>query len=218
MWDDSRKSEIPFLLFDSNEFSSVAGPCRQNGQAEQRDSEYKGPLGSSNTARVIRYSGGLCADAGLTREIFIPYLGMVQRAETSLVGERTLDLVYAQIGGMTYLNEAGVSFSISLTALPDQIAVKLILQNRTDRELDLQFNSSQTYDLILRNEKGETVYRWSADKIFLQAQRQLSVKVEEVWQEVLPAKALSPGNYSIEGLLVNSDGRKFAATATVKLP
>ena len=54
--------------------------------------DYKGPIGSSQTARLIRYAPGICADTGLTSETFIPYLGMVRRTQTSFIGERSQDL------------------------------------------------------------------------------------------------------------------------------
>ncbi len=222
-WDESTRSEVPFLLFDGKDFSSRVTSCNQKGRAELRSMDYKGPIGSSQTARLIRYTPGICADTGLTSETFIPYLGMVRRTQTSFVGERSHDLVYAQIGGITYLNDAGVSFSIAVTPVTaergsNQIAARLVLNNRTDQKLELQFASSQTYDFAIRNDKGETVYQWSADKLFLQAQRQLLIRGEEVWQESLQATNLKPGLYSVEGFLVNSDGRKFSATATLNLP
>ena len=218
LWDESAKSEAPFLLFDGNEFASTAVPCQQKGRAEEKPAPYKGPVGSSDTAKVIRYTGGVCNDAGLTREVFLPYLGMVERAETSFVGERTLDLVYAQIGGITYIKEANISFSLSLTPLPNQIAAKIILNNSTDRDLLLQFTSGQTYNFTIRNDRNEVIYVWSADKLFPAVLRQLAIKGEEVWQELLPARGLNPGIYSVEAALVNSDGRKFSVTASLILP
>ena len=222
-WDESSRSEAPFLLFDGKEFSSPATPCAQQGRADLRPIEYNGPIGSSQMALRIRYTPGYCADTGLTSETYVPYLGMVHRTQTSFVGERSHDLVYAQIGGITYLNDTGVSFSIALTPLTPgramrQIAARLVLNNRTGQNLELQFATGQTYDFVLRNEKNETVYRWSADKFFTQAQRRLLVKGEEVWPEVFPATNLPSGIYSVEGLLVNSDGKKFSATASINLP
>ncbi len=222
-WDETSRSEAPFLLFDGKEFSSPATPCDQQGRAELRPIDYSGPIGSSQTARQIRYTPGVCADTGLTSETFVPYLGMVHRTQTSFVGERSHDLVYAQIGGITYLNDAGVSFSIAITPLTAergtrQMAARLVLNNRTGQKLELQFASGQTYDFVIRDEKGEAVYRWSADKLFTQAQRQLLVKSEEVWQEVFPPTNLRSGIYSVEAMLVNSDGKKFSATASINLP
>ncbi len=222
-WDETSRNEAPFLFFDGKEYSSPATPCNQQGRAELRPTHYKGPIGSSQTARLIRYTPGFCADTGLTSEIFVPNLGMVHRSQTSFVGERSHDLVYAQIGGITYLNDAGVSFSIAIAPLtPErgmkQMSARLVLNNRTGQKLELQFATGQSYDFVVRNDKNETVYRWSVGKLFPQEQRQLLVNGEEVWQAALPASNLRPGSYSVEGLLVNIDGKKFSATASVSLP
>jgi hypothetical protein len=217
-WDESTKSEAPFLLFDGGEFASADLACRQTGRAEEKPFNYNGPVGSSNSAQVIRYSGGICADTGLIREVFVPNLGMVQRAETSFAGERTLDLVYAQIGGITFVKEPGISFSLSLTPLPGQIAARIALSNSTDRDLRLQFTSGQTYNFTIRNERNEVVYVWSADKLFPAVLRQLSFKGEEAWHELLPTAGLNPGTYSVEASLVNSDGGRFSSTASINLP
>ena len=99
-----------------------------------------------------------------------------------------------------------------------QISARLVLNNRTGQKLELQFATGQSYDFVVRNDKNETVYRWSAGKLFTQEQRQLLVNGEEVWQAALPASNLRPGSYSVEGFLVNSDGKKFSATASINLP
>lgn len=217
-WDETAKRADVFLDFTGRDFASVQGQCKQLGNSADRDMDYTGPVGTSRTARAIRYSPGICADTGLTREVFVPYLGMVQRAETSIIGERTLDLVYAQIGGITYIQEPNIGFTISQTVLDKNLAVKLILQNRTDKDLVLDFNSGQTFDFRIWDTRGEVVYTWSSTRLFPYATRRLQVRGEESWHELIPVDMLRPGLYSIEGFLVNSDGTKYSATASFNLP
>jgi hypothetical protein len=217
-WDEATRTEALFLRFDGVGFSSTATTCRQTGTADTKPASYRGPIGSVDNARIIRYNGGVCADAGLARETFIPWLGLVERAETTFIGERTIELVYAQIGGVTYLNDAGVAFSISATPNAQGIGARLVLHNRTDRPFDLNFRSTQFYDFQVRNAQGDVVYTWSADKIFLQVERKLTIRGEEVWADTLAVRNLPPGFYSVTGELMNSDGRKFLATTTINLP
>jgi len=219
-WDSENQTESPFLTFRDGEFKSVVGQCRQTGRPEARPAFYKGPVGVVDNARVIRYSPGICADAGLTSETFAPYLGMVQRTETSFTGERTLDLIYAQIGGITYISDAGVSFSITLGAIPNGIAARLVLHNRTGQELKLVFPSGQRYEFSIRDAQGVVRYTWSADKLFIQEITELKVTGEEVWNEVLPAANLPAGVYTVEGRLAIQDigGKKFSAIGTINLP
>ena len=217
-WDEASHAELAFLLFDGVEFRSYVSPCGQKGQSDGRPSEYKGPVGQFEGARTIRYTPGMCADLGLTSEIFVANLGLVRRTQTSFTGERSIDLVYAQIGGVTYLNDAGVSFSIAVIGLGREVAARLVLNNRGEAPLILQFNSGQTYDFILRDESGTEVYRWSADKLFTQAIKRLDVKGEEVWQDSFAPGKVPGGVYSVEGRLVNADGKQFSATANLTLP
>ncbi len=216
--DEQKNADVPFLTFRGSDFASVATGCAQTGRAENRSQSYTGPIGTSNEARVIRYTPGVCADAGLTSESFVPYLGMVQRTETSFIGEKKLDLIYAQIGGITYVTDGGVSFGLSLTSVPDGISARLTLHNRTSTPVDLTFPSGQTYDFSVKNSAGTVVYTWSANKLFIQEIRQLNLKGEEVWFELLPMTNLPAGVYSVEAKLVNSDGRKFSTTSTISWP
>ena len=217
-WDEASRAEVAFLLFDGVEFPSYVSPCGQKGQALGRASDYTGPVGQFEAARTIRYAPGMCADLGLTSEIFVANLGLVRRSQTSFTGERSIDLVYAQIGGITYLSDAGVSFSIAVTSLGREVSARLVLNNRGEAPLVLQFNSGQIYDFILRDESGKEVYRWSADKLFNQALKRIDVKGEEVWQVSFDPGKLAVGLYWVEGLLVNSDGRRFSAIASLNLP
>ncbi|WP_031497779.1 BsuPI-related putative proteinase inhibitor [Bryobacter aggregatus] len=213
------KLESPFLFFDGLKFARDIAPCYENGLFTQKLDSYHGPIGYFEGAATIEYSGGNCADTGLTSETFVPNLGLVRRAQTSFTGERVFELIYAQIGGITYLNEAGVSASISVTNLGEgKVGARLTLTNRNELPLILQFASGQIYDFIIRDEAGEVAYRWSADKLFTAEAKQIRLFGEEVWQETLPFHAKTVGLYSVEAVLMTRNGQKFSATASLSLP
>ncbi|MBM3759327.1 MAG: hypothetical protein FJW36_03675 [Acidobacteria bacterium] len=216
-WDERTEREAPFLSFDGREFPSPFGTCNQIGTAHKDDQEYRGPVGISSAARVIRYSPGICADTGLTREVFVPWLGLVQRAETSILGERTADLIYAQIGGFTYIQEPGISFSLNATVNEKTLSARIVLQNRTAQDLTLDFASGQIYDFQIRDSRGEVIYTWSSTRLFPQATQRRVIRGEEVWFESIPIDTLRPGEYSIEGRLVNSGAKRFSASSTFSL-
>jgi hypothetical protein len=199
-------------------FSTPVTPCRQSGKAEEKLGSLDGPIGTFTEALTVAYTPGICADTGVTREVFVPYLGLARRSVTTLIGERNFDLVYAQIGGITYLSEPSSSFTLSVTPLKDRLSARLTLNYRLADPLKLTFPSSQIYNFQLRNEKGDVVYTWSADKIFLAAIQELSVKGEQSWAETIPTTGLPAGQYSLEGSLVNSAGGRFTATASFRLP
>lgn len=217
-WDEARREELPFLSFDGEDFPSPANDCAQTGQLSRLPADYRGPIGIFPLASEIYYRPGRCADTGLTRETFGDGLGLLERRETSLIGERTLHLVYAQLGGITYIQEPSLQFTLSLTTAEKRIHARLVLHNRTAEPLSLRFPSSQEFDYIVRNARGETVYRWAADKIFLQAEVHRRITGEAVWATSFSLPNLPPGLYSVEAILVNADGQTFSATSPLRLP
>jgi len=214
------------VLFDlsGGEFASPATICQQKGRTEKEVTTYSGPLGSFSGAKTVAYLPGLCSDTGLTREFFVPSLGLVRRTVTTFIGERNFDLIYAQIGGITYLSEPASTFGLSVTPVPgvrpagSRLSARLTLNHKLADVLTLRFTSGQIFDFQLRNERGEGVYTWSADKIFITALQTVVVKGERSWTELIPVASLPAGTYSLEGKLVNTEGGRFSATATFKLP
>jgi hypothetical protein len=217
-WDESRREEAVLLRFDGEEFATPATRCGQAGQMSQQLVSYRGPIGHFEQAAEMQYRPGTCADAGLTRELFGDGLGLLERRETTIAGERTLGLVYAQIGGITYVQEPSLQFSLSLAVVEGIAHARLILQNRNDGEVVLRFSSGQEFEILIRDQHGKPVYRWSEDQFFTQAELTRRIRGEYVWQAPLPVGALRGGLYSVEGLLVNVDGQRFSATAPLRLP
>jgi len=49
----------------------------------------------------------------------------------------------------------------------DGLLLHIAFQNVSDQEQHLSFSSGQMFDIIVRNEQGDEVYRWSEDKAFI---------------------------------------------------
>jgi hypothetical protein len=216
------RQEQPFLLFDNTAFPAASENCQQQAQSTAREETYQGPVGSFDGARRVTYQGGICADAGTQYEIYVPNLGLARRVETSFAGEKVFDLVYAQIGGVTYISEAGIGFGIAANALPGergttQITARLVLRNGTDVPFTLTFPSGQRFDFRVRNAAGESIFTWSATRLFPAVVGTITVRGEEVWQESFAIPALSAGTYSVEGFLTNRDGKTFSATTSFEI-
>lgn len=204
--------------FGGPSFPTPVTPCRQSGIANEKLDSLEGPIGYFSEALTITFTPGICADTGVTREVFVPNLGLARRTVTTFIGERNFDLVYAQIGGITYLSEPSSSFSLGVTPFKDRLSARLTLNHRLADPLKLTFSSSQIYNFQLRNVRGDVVYTWSADKIFLAAVQELSIKGEQSWIETIPQAGLPAGSYSLEGNLVNTEGGRFSATASFRIP
>lgn len=212
-WDEKAQKDALLINFDTSEYASPSSECQQQGKAEGRPVTYEGPLGKFDNAVQVRFFGGICADAGTTSEIYLPNGGMLRRTVTSFTGERHFDLIYAQIGGVTYLSDAQVSFGVSVTLLsPEQIAARLILTNRSGSNIVLDFASGQRYDFQVKDARGEVIYTWSATRLFPAVTGQEIVKDEIVWTETFSAGLLRPGQYTLEGRLANSDAKRYSAS------
>jgi hypothetical protein len=80
--------------------------------------------------------------------------------------------------------------------------------------VELAFPSGQSYEFLIRNEKGAIVYRWSEGKAFTMAIRNEQFAGERNYVEILePANALPAGKYTAEAWLTTSGPRAFTASA-----
>ncbi len=88
----------------------------------------------------------------------------------------------------------------------DTVVAALDLVNRGGGEAVLRFNSGQRYDLALTEEAGDTLWRWSNERGFIQAlgEERLAAGASLHWEEpvVLPAAA---GRYLLTAWVTSPD-------------
>jgi len=87
------------------------------------------------------------------------------------------------------------------------IMVTLKIFNHTKEDINFQFNTSQRYDFIIEDEKGNEIWRWSKDRMFAMVlgEEVLGPTNTEVVYTVEYTDKLSPGYYKITGVLVAKD-------------
>lgn len=142
---------------------------------------------------------------GITEEDFLPYVGLIFRSEnTGGPSMRSQELVYARLSGVTVLNASGIGFGV---ARGDGY-VRLSLNNNTGKTLRIVFSSGQTYDVIVRDGKGNEIYRWSDGKGFTQALRPQDFPPGETsWMVPLPPLVETvAGPFTVEGSLLTVGG------------
>lgn len=204
--------------------------CAPSAIIPKRADEYRGPIGEFNTALKIQYLPGACADAGLTQEVFLPWVGIVSRSTTSFTGPRTWDLVYAKLGSSTVISEPSVAFSLTLdrsvyrinplSAQPRDttptLNARLTLRNNTPDPIPLEFGSGQTYDLSIKNSDGKEVYRWSEGRAFTMVFRSEKFSGESNWTITTSLKTsdgtpFPSGNYTAEAWLTTTGGPNYSS-------
>ena len=104
------------------------------------------------------------------------------------------------------------------------VHIKLAITNTGSRPITLRFSSGQQYDFVVTRADKE-VWRWSADKVFIQAltSRTLApsetLKFREIWQQKdNQGRQVPAGEYSIAGLLTTMKSpRPKAGPISIKI-
>jgi hypothetical protein len=234
-WDSSAGTEklwVDLGAEEGDEFEPGTDPCNLRARVASRNADYSGPLGEFRDAIQISYAPGPCADAGITEESYVSSLGLVRRVLQTIAGPRAFDVVYVRLGGRVYASEphAGSGLALDRTvyeidpAKPiPPLTARLTIRNDHPEPLELQFPSGQIYDLRIENEGGETVFLWSAARLFIQALQTLAIeRGERNYVITVPLVSgdgapLPAGSYGIEAWLTTSPPVRFRAAATFEI-
>ena len=215
VYDRITRQEKTYLDFaqplDRN-FPSAVHPCNPTAAIADRDAKEKLPLGDFSGLIAVRYNSANCADAGLTQDLFLPYIGLMLRTETSFTGPRSYDLVYARINGYIHVAVPETGFAVHTALAPRGWLVRMTLRHTGK----LDFSSGQTFDISVRNERGEVVYTWSADKSFLAALQSIEVNGEKNWATVIPGVNRA-GRYTVEAWLTTMGSQPFKASTALDI-
>lgn len=224
----------PFGAPEGHTYTTAIDPCNQQATIESRSARFTGPVGQFDNALHIVYGPPSCADAGIVEEYYLPYVGLVRRVETTIAGPRAFDLVYTRMGnGITVISAGETGFGLSVdrsvytanlmppvdlrTSIPEVLA-RISLRHSGPDPLRLVFSSGQTFELLLRNERGDIVYRWSEGMAFTQAIRTVEFPPgEKNWVVAvrLADKAGAPlpeGSYTAEAWLATAGNRRYLAS------
>ena len=224
------RSWIDFTAPDQVDRSSAAHPCSTTAAIVSRRVSGKFQIGEFDEVTQVRFGGNVCADAGLIADYYLPNIGLLRRTEQSFTGPRTYELTYARINGVVMITGAERSFQLATDAIsyptiegrPSRLRVRMTLRIQNVLPAELNFSSSQEYDLILRNRDGQEVYRWSSTRAFVAVLKTLTVVGEKNWAEELiladaTGRALAPGQYSLEAVITTSSGPQYRATVPFEI-
>jgi hypothetical protein len=240
-WDPVRQQKSVWAAFGAPEgtpYATSVHPCDKTAQIASRNARYSGPVGEFSNALRIVYPPGTCADAGVSEDLFLPYVGLVSRTFITIAGPQRYDLIYARLGGVTEVSEQQSSFELALDravytadlmppvdprrSIPVMTA-RIKLRNTQDQPLVLDFASGQIYDLELKAEDGKVVYRWSDGRMLTQALQSLTVppRTEKVWVIVVrlgnSSGVFPQGRYTAEAWLTTTGSRKWFASVPFEI-
>lgn len=203
-------------------FEAYGRVCPGQGQAQEKRVTHDGPAGNWQALEIL-YNMHACADAGEVSEQFAENIGMVRRVSQTIAGPRTYDLVAAQIGNQSISVGKRGSFTVTSGPAADGVwKVKLRVEQQATDGVKVVFPSSQEYDLRLTDDDGNSLWVWSANKLFLQATHEKNFG--GVWEETVEVP-VPPGVGEFRRTFVLSawlttalDSPQFAAATRVEVP
>lgn len=82
----------------------------------------------------------------------------------------------------------------------EELGVDIELINRGGDDVVLNFSSGQIYEIYIKNWQREVIYTWSADKMFTQAFKKITIEAEKIkgFQEKIAAHHFRAGVYFLE--------------------
>ena len=213
-------TEALWADFNADRYDSKIEPCTGPATVVARDWAVEVGKQTLGGGIAVRYLPGICADAGVTRDVFIPGVGLAEREITSFIGPKLYRLIYARVGGLAVFGQGEHAFRLSLDrvayARNAEFEARLTLENTTGLPLTLRFNSGQSFDLRIKNERGESVYTWSATRLFPAVMREEAVAGERNWT-TSDRLALEPGQYTMEAVLSTLDRQPYLATVPLMI-
>ena len=115
--------------------------------------------------------------------------------------------------GNTTSEERNMNYGISMTTnkmsytIGEPITMTLKIFNYTEEDVVFHFNTSQRYDFIIEDEKGNEIWCWSKDRMFAMVlgEETLGPTNPEIIFTIEYKDKLSSGFYKVTGILVAKD-------------
>ncbi|MDF0726989.1 BsuPI-related putative proteinase inhibitor [Cytobacillus sp. S13-E01] len=114
--------------------------------------------------------------------------------------------------------------SVDIQTTTQSATLLIALKNTGEKDITLTFTSGQMFEIVINDESGNEMYRYSIDKMFTMAIKDLILKPGEkkVWQEKWDYKtqtgeSVEPGNYKAIVSVVASKVNGISATSSKKL-
>ena len=198
---------LPFGLADiepAQSGSTSTGDCSGTVSSVKSNTSLSTPLGDFSNVLAIRYTP-TCADAGVTAQYFLPFVGLIRQEQTSFAGPVVYDLIYSRTG-VTNIDVQTIGFTTALDSPSYKSGQEAFgvarLTLRASEPVKLTFPSGQSFDLRITNEKGESVYQWAIAKLFIQIVREEQAGPgDRTWAIEFPVGQFPPGKYKAEAWL-----------------
>jgi Intracellular proteinase inhibitor len=201
-----------FQPFEGGWWNAPFRQCEQEGQTLEKPGVHDGEAGPIRQVLELRYRSFSCADAGVESEQYAANIGMVRRVVSSIAGPREFNLVYARVARQIVDAQPHGRFTVSIGA-----TARLRLQVNSPAAVVLRFATAQEYELVLRDEAGSVVWKWSDGQMFAQSSHERSVAGEWLMTVDVPWPTQA-GRYTLQAWLTTAtDAPQYAATVPLRI-
>ncbi|KHF38435.1 BsuPI-related putative proteinase inhibitor [Halalkalibacter okhensis] len=116
------------------------------------------------------------------------------------------------------LEDSNWLFSVETDQLSNELVVKLAVTNNQEEASSIDFSSGQKYELVLLDENGSEVYRYSEGKMFTMAlvHETFEPNDSKEFEERINIEDLPKGTYTLEAqfILAAIDGETWTEDGT----
>ncbi len=113
-----------------------------------------------------------------------------------------------------------LTFNVDASKIDHELEIKVTVTNETNEEVTLDFMSGQKYELVLTNESGEELYRFSREHMFTMAlvHETLAPGESKVYEETINLEQMEAGPYTLHASLLVAaiNGEEVAADTYTK--
>lgn len=223
LWRNMETETVELLTSFSTErgvYPSPLGACPQFARVERELANW-GKAGQQMPALRIHYEGG-CPDNAITEELYVANVGLVRRVVSTIAGPVAYDLTRATVGSLIFVNQSGAFLDLSLPSTSWTLdegrfktRIQLRLESRSSEPLRLRFPDGQRYEFLIRDTRGNVVWRWSEGRYFIQAAAEELI-VNRTWAEDIDVRVPGPGEYRLEGRLTTWGDPVLATAVTIR--
>jgi hypothetical protein len=109
-------------------------------------------------------------------------------------------------------------FEVETEQADNELNVKLNVTNNKDETSSIDFSSGQIYEIVLLDQEGDEVYRFSKGRMFTMALVHESFEPGESkeYSEAISLEEIEPGSYTLEAQLVLAalNGKEWSEDGT----
>jgi hypothetical protein len=210
-----------FTAAQGAQWNVVVGKLTGSVSVMEKDANVMTSFGAKTGCTAFAVLWNDLADVGVATQWFCPGIGLVKQEKFTIAGVETEYTASSAVSGEISVGYVGQGMNVRLdkseAVAGSALKARLELWDTTGTRREFRSPTSQLFDLRIVNEHGWTVRLWSWDQVFLPVETSWVLKADKDFDAELPlldfwGHPLRPGDYTVEGWIIDSDAAPAAKT------